>query len=274
MGLSAHVFCNCLKEQKTTLPPMCRELIYIDDDGFINMRYPDGVTDNEQDDLWHELSLWAENCCSHPDMHFCSEHVGNWSSVRELQQAVCDKEVSYPSLASIFPYANGGQVSVETARLCLKELELFCHNIAKQAGLFLVNAKTDRVIYSYIESYGGIFFMDGITGIDVGFDYNGLFVIERKSGKEHFRSLRFLQEALPDEYKVSNGGKKHTIHPSMLTDTASGNKFKVDFTLDNEKHSEFQIVSRSLTADDFYSIEPLKKLFSASIETGNSIYWS
>ena len=153
------------------------------------------------------------------------------------------------------------------------DLELFCDSLSEQTELFLVDANTGDAISSYIESYDGVISWNGRTGANTGFDQNGLFVIDSKSGKEYFRSMRFIQERLPDEEAVSPDGNVFTIHPSLLIDMESRHKYRVDFTLGGENSTEFRIISRALSKNDFYSIEPLKKLFAASIEAGNPIYW-
>ena len=66
MGLDARVFCNCLKEGRATDPPVSKELIFIDDDGFIDMQYPDGMTEKERYSLRDTLMLWTKDCCKHP----------------------------------------------------------------------------------------------------------------------------------------------------------------------------------------------------------------
>ena len=76
---------------------------------------------------------------------------------------------------------------------------------------------------------------------------------------------------LKEEAERVQGGK-YTIHPSMLVDVASGHSCRMDITI-GHGDTEFQVISSALSRDDFCSIDPLKKLLNASIETGNPIHW-
>jgi len=145
--------------------------------------------------------------------------------------------------------------------------------VSDQTGLFLIDAEAGTAVYSYIEAYSGVFSWDSKTGRDTGFDHNGLFVVDRKTRKEYFRSMHFIQEALPTEKSISPNGKGYTISPSLLTDTATGRAFKVTFNLGDHERREYKVITRPLSKDDFYAIDPLRKVLIASIETGNPIYW-
>ena len=130
MGLDAHVFCNCWQEGKTTPPPIYSELIYTDGDGYLDIKFPDGISQGDKMNLWEMLDRWKADCCTHPNLYFCNERIGNWSSVRELQEAILKKSGKYPFLASILPSDNGGSIDSQTARLALDDLEMFCRSIS------------------------------------------------------------------------------------------------------------------------------------------------
>jgi len=197
------------------------------------MYYPKGATNAVENHLWGMLWKWSENCCLHPNLYFCNERVGNWSTVRQLQQTVLEKADRFPHLAAIWPSGNDGQIDSKLAKLVLKELEIFCGQVSEQSGLFLADVNKGVDTYSYIESYDGVFFFDGKTGMNTGFDCNGLFVIDRETGEEYFRSMHFVQEELPDELSKSPDGDSYTIQPSLLTDIATGHSCRINMKHDN-----------------------------------------
>jgi len=274
MGLNAFVLCNCWKEGKTTVPPINRELIYYDEDNdCFSVHCSEGTSNEEKWRLEDLIKEWARNCCIHPNMKYCDEHIGNWSSVRELQQAVIKCADTFTVLPSIFPSCNGGCVEPEIAEKALQELDMFCQNLEKQNGLYLIDAKSGDKIYAYIAGYKGVFAFSGDIG--TGFDHNGLFVHNEKTGEEYFRSMHVTQELLEPEERVSVNGESYTSYPSLLMDIASGKTYRNYFTIGGEKsgYTELKVIMRPLLEADFYSIEPLRKVLRASVETKNPVCW-
>ncbi|MCL2387981.1 MAG: hypothetical protein FWC89_10610 [Defluviitaleaceae bacterium] len=270
MGLDARVPCNCFKLGKTTPPPIDRERIYVDEDGYLEIIFPTGTPKAEQDYQWRRIIEWEKNCCEHPDFDYCNERVGSWSSVRQFQNAAA----KYPTLVSIFPDCNGGYVEAALIPQLLKELDSFCETLPTLTDLMLVNAKTGEKAYARSNVWeGGIFSMGGRTGVDIGFDENGLFVVSRDTGEEFFRSMHFMQSALPNEIAIAGDGREYTASPSTLTDIVTGTSYKAYLRMGKEDPAEFKIITRALSPEDFYTIAPLRKLFNASIETGNAIFW-
>ncbi|MCL1895637.1 MAG: hypothetical protein FWG03_03730 [Clostridiales bacterium] len=181
----------------------------------------------------------------------------------------------FPVLASIWPSCNGGKVEARLAPQILEELEGFCLDIGKQKGLFLSDVRTGDDIYSFIKSNGGVFHFDGRIKRNTGFDQDGLFVVDRETGQEYFRSKHFTQKPLPEEKALRLDGKPYTIQPALLTDIGSGKECRVESLIGGyEEYSELAVVARHLKEDDFYSIEPLRNLLKASIETGNPVFWT
>lgn len=85
MGLDATVSCNCFKEGRTTAPPIPREWLYLDSDGYWSCR-----PENDSDSNFAELYAWEETCCAHIGNHDLNILLGeekydnNWFYGREF----------------------------------------------------------------------------------------------------------------------------------------------------------------------------------------------
>ncbi|MDR0848245.1 MAG: hypothetical protein LBN10_04255, partial [Propionibacteriaceae bacterium] len=130
-----------------------------------------------------------------------------------------------------------------------------------QTTWFLADAQTGREVYDYNPIYGGTW-THGTGRITTGFDPEGIFV--KEDGVDVFRAMRAKQRII-----------------GHMGDTAI-----VRFTADNgdaytspaigfgrDEDHDWEVVSRPLVADDIPCFETLRKLFQASIETNNPVYW-
>src|SRR4051794_28231436 len=110
MGLDASVMCNCFRLGLTTEPPVARDWLQIDEEGYLGLK-----PENDSDEAYYRFHGWEQTCCEHPGMRFARESIANWAGFRLFQQALdhvgWDR---FPVLRQELPEANGGKT--EAAR--------------------------------------------------------------------------------------------------------------------------------------------------------------
>lgn len=253
MGLDARVRCNCRAEGRTPPLPFPEAWLTHDSAEDQLVLRPEHDTDAN----WHRLHEWERTACAHRGAWF--EHVGNWGSVRAFQEAA--RRAGLTTLATMIPAGNGGTVSPEDARRALEELGRLDHLGER---VFLVDAETGVELQGAIESYDGLFRLSGPEGIDVGLRPTELFVRDRATGQELFRSARFTQTRDGDRF--------------VWTDVATGATFATRSPLaawESEPARQLHVVQRPVTAADFGHVtEPLRRILGASEATGNPVVWS
>lgn len=274
MGLDAYVPCNCYREGKTKTPPRTQEELCIDGCGSLRpVRYRgipyDEIKDDEEfQNIYDDLYYWQTSACEHEDGEYASERVGNWSTARYFTWVVRQfPEGSFPLLIDLLPANNDGSVPVEDAPEILRELAELRKRLPEIKGFFLVDGMKDQVIYD------GSDYMDGnFAWIDkqiLGFDKNCLYVLDRET-----EELLFKAKEVMETVETDDDGKKHTLWTDV---SDSENKIVVN----NDPISELEdgvgylkVEIRPMSVDYVYSIDPLERLFKASIETGNPVFWA
>jgi len=284
-GLDAYVHCNCYEEGKTTEPPVDRALIYQYNDTWLGVRYPKGMSQEESRALDDKMYEWEKNCCQHPYRRICDVRVGNLSGIEKFCDAVVKAggyPNKYPTLTSIIPRNNDGFVEASQFSQVLTELEDFCNHLEQQVGVFVVDVKTGNTIFSCVQPT--LISWSKAEKINVGFDREGLFVVETDDKAtfdyfldmkgsngianviaiEKFRSKHFTRKLLTDRDWV------------LLTDVATNKQCRVKFPplFPKIEVLEFKVITRSFKSSDFLAIEALRKLLNASINTGNPIHWA
>ncbi|MBR0237575.1 MAG: hypothetical protein IJQ39_05765 [Thermoguttaceae bacterium] len=275
MGLDAYVPCNCYREGKTKTPPPIQEELYMDEDGFLRpVRYRGIPYDELKDDeefqkIYDDLYDWQTNACEHKDGEYASERVGNWSTARYFTWVVRQfPEGSFPLLIDLLPGSNGGSVPAKDAPEILRELAELQKRLLEIKGFFLVDGMKDQVLYD------GSDYLDGnFAWIDkqiLGFDKDGLYVLDRETEELLFKAKEVMETVETDE-----DGTKHTL----WTDVSDlENKIVVNHNpiseLEDGVVGYLKVEIRPMSVDDVYAIEPLERLFKASIETGNPVFWS
>lgn len=288
MGLDAYVYCNCYREGRAAPFPLpdVEKYFYFDESGWLDLHY-DGVGDLEH----QQFSEWIESACDHPDMEYASVHVANWSGYTYFMSALRRVgEDEFPTLREEVPDDNTGTTTPENAARMLKELQRFRDSDLGE-GVFLVNSKTGDVVQRYIEAYGGVFLLDSRTGVDIGIDQEGFFIVnhiedetvstlyERLDPSEVlFRATRFEQRLLEMPTRGAPGRVEYynadtearficTSATGMLMNDGTGQlRMKYPRLLHVEQ--------RQVTDDEYaYILKPLETICRASIETGNPIIW-
>jgi hypothetical protein len=269
MGLDAFVRCNCFELGLTSAPPIPREELFIDEEGYISSTkassaWPTMSFDeysNEFGEVDDRIREWEENCCVHPEMDYCSEWMGNWYAVRFFEGLVEQLgNEEFPVLSTIIPEGNGGIFPAKKAQAALEELECFLSRVSEMHQVSLIDVHTGDRAYSYIAVWGGVFMY--AFNQQVGLDENGLFVIELPSGREVFRSRHMSQSIIDEEKRARliclESGTECDIFSAIGVD-----KVNREMKLEILPVQDYQLTTA----------HALKRLLQASLETGNPIQW-
>jgi hypothetical protein len=288
MGLDASVSCTCYGEGRASPPPVPPELIVVDDDGWIELNLPyDG---NEE--RFAQFDGWRYTACGHEDMAAARVRVSNWSGYRAFQQALGQAGWGrFPTLREELPNANQGSTDAAAARRALEELAAFRAHDDLGHDWFLVDGNTGEVVHRYIAVYDGKLIFGGASGVDVGFDDRGLFVVTRtQPPRELFRAMRLEQRLLDPSREAAGGGPG----PVELVDLDTGRRMECPVAVadrqipwpdgrmlddDGRIRSTYprrlQVERRAITAAEFeYVLRPLEEVFQAAVATGNPVRWT
>ncbi|MFX1536433.1 MAG: hypothetical protein ACFFDI_19640 [Promethearchaeota archaeon] len=228
--------------------------------------------------------------CEHDFGELVSERISNWGGLRYFQDALAQIGLEYfPTLYAQLPNYSDGLMPPEACPAALKELEYFRKRVAEEVCPFLIDTKRDTVMQEYIEAYDGIFIMDGRGGFDIGFNADGLFLIDRKDRKIVFHAKRVEQQVGERGKQINPGlsclGKYNGLDFTKVVyiDRDTGKKFSCYSAIKRmESYKQYRfsyprylhVEMRNLDPSEFdYIIKPLTKVFMASIETENPVYW-
>ncbi|CAN98707.1 MULTISPECIES: hypothetical protein [Sorangium] len=285
MGLDATVMCRCWLDGTTRTPPPHAEHVGFDEEGQLCLTLPE-----ERQDAHDAFYAWMEDCCPHPRMWLASEWISNWAGLRAFQAAL-DRIgwQHFPTLQAELPAANGGMMPAEASARALGELARFAELVASVRSAFLVDSGTGDELYDFVPQYEGIFVMSGSEQVNLGFDVNGFFVRSRGAPpRELFRALRVEQILLePERTEAHEGGRV------LLRDLDTGREFESrvavpggcipwpDGRMQDDRGRvrsayprSFHVAQRALGVADFEQIlGSLRRVFEASVATGNPVCW-
>jgi hypothetical protein len=280
MGLDANVMCNCLRDGLAQ-PFELAELLTFDEDGYLDLDLP--YEGNEP--AYALFDRWLESGCIHRRMRYANEYLSNWGGYRLFQQALEDAGWEhFPVLHGELPNANGGSMSSELAVLALRELDFFRQRAQLSPEIVLVDTDTGAALYSYVRSYGGVFYLSGAPdSVNAGLDEQGFFVVERDGlQRELFRARSFEQLVDPEtsqaEYRALDGGD-HYVSPRSFINTygawPDGRRKNDEGQLYVEHPRHLHVEERPQTGADFdYILRPLTVVLEASVATGNPVRWT
>lgn len=288
MGLDASVRCTCYEDGRTLPPPVPAELLAFDDEGWLQLDLP--YEGNEEQ--FARFARWWSASCEHEDMRAARVHVSNWSGYRAFQQALGRAGwARFPTLKAELPEVNGGSTSAAAAALALEELAWFREHADLGHNWFLVDGETGETLHEYIAAYEGKFVLGGRSGMDVGIDPEGLFIVSRtEPPRELFRALR-LEQRLLDPAREAAGGDPG---PVELVDLDTGRRLECEMAVsgnqvpwpdgrmqDDEGRLRFsyprrlQVERRAISPSTFdYVLQPLEEVFRAAVATGNPVHWT
>lgn len=283
MGLDASVRCRCFEEGKTKEPPVPNEWLGIDEDGYLGLK-PE--YEDKEEEYWHKLYEWEQDCCAHEGMDFASERISNWTGYRLFQEALarCDRR-NYLVLDAELPNANGGLMTPELASKSLEELEHFESLESIGENVFLIELPSEEVVWEYVDGYEGVFVLSGLVGLDAGIaPPNEFYIRDRETKNILFSSSHFKQIRERPQKSESS---------VVFQDQETGNQFECDLTISGQQipwpdgrmennsgqcnfkyPEEMKVIRKSVGPDNFdYLINALKTIFKASVETGNPVRW-
>jgi hypothetical protein len=135
VGLDAAVYCNCWRDGKTAEPPIPREWVNVDEDGWVwnsNPTWPPGAQEGtpEYDQAMAKdiaFDVWKVNgACSHENMQLVHERIANWSGVGGLRQALREAgESEFATVLAELPEGNGGHTPSALALRMVEEIDRF-----------------------------------------------------------------------------------------------------------------------------------------------------
>lgn len=285
MGLGATVMCNCFRLGLTTEPPVPRDWLHVDEEGYFNLK-----PGHDSDGAFDEVDGWMKVCCEHPDLEYASEHIANWSGYRIFQQALAEAGWdNFPVLRSELPNTNDGQTKAPEAALALRELAAFRSLGRIGSTPCLVDSTTGEVVVEHVRAYGGVFIWCGNTGLEAGFDGDGFFIRTGEDKLELFRAARFRQKIL--DPRVDRYGPEPWR--AVYVDLDLGREFECRFAVPGDTISwpdgrmqddrgryrfdypaVLHVEDRSVHSSDYeYILGPPERVFQTSIETGNPVQW-
>jgi hypothetical protein len=267
MGLDAAVRCRCWEEGKTTACPF-PDLIAVGTDlDQLELNLP---WEGNEEKHWR-FDRWRISCCAHHGMWLVNERIGNWSGIRDFQQALRSVGAArFATLLAQIPNNNGGRTSVEVAKSCLAELDAFASLGAFGRQIWLIDAETGDRVHNHIEAYDGVFIQSGKgEHIDIGIDARGLFV-RRPEGDELFRSMSFEQI-------------KHGEHEFALRDLATSKQILSSVGIQNLRVAEtdspryprrLMVEETTNHAQEYrYIVERLRTVFEAAVAADHPASW-
>lgn len=274
MGLDASVMCACYPLGKAKPCPFPEDF-YIDEDGFPAVRMSDGDDDSKSD----EFDTWLATCCEHPYMDYANIYIADWNEYRAFVDAL--EQIGwdhFPTLHQQLPTENHGTMSAEAAAQAIQELSFFKsqHGVSKT---FLVDSNTKEVIQATAQSEESLFGWDGRTGLRLGFDEKGFFIHDVWDlNRELFRAMHIEQQQIESE-------ELDRADQFEFTDLDTGKKFisatpvrvfkRAEFGTTQEYPRHMHVEQRLVDTNYFaYILDPLTRILTLSVETGNPVRWS
>ena len=281
MGLDAIVRCTCFAQGLTSPPPVP---ITLDEWGLPNF---DPDAESSQSDYERYIS-WTESCCDHQFMCYAGERIGCWGEYAAFCEALGKAGWSrFPTLTRELPGDNSGETAPPAAAEALRELALFRSLDQIGEGTFLVDTATNEAIHYRVEVDEGVMFWT--PPFRVALTDRDLVIIDMDFEVEVFRARRFQQILMePDR---SGGGLRDTLveftnldtgetHvgscpiPKQIVQDAPTEHNLSEPGLRWEYPRRLHVERRPVRPEEFLStLEPLERIFRASVAVGNPVEW-
>jgi hypothetical protein len=256
MGMDAYVRCNCWEQGKCSPPPVP----VVANGSFMNPVHRDDLSDEENDELAELVIDWQETACEHLMMDYAHEHIGTWSGYHHFCYGL--ERVGwnfFPSLHQELPQHNGGETYPENARKCVAELDVFERLIHLTTSTMLIDSENGETIHSYLTGFEEAYSWSNDKTLIFGFDPEGFFIRQADTQQALFRATRVEQREHPSGVEYVNvDTEERFIAPSKAMQNVR----------------LLHVETRPSSIDDFkYQFEALKRVFQASVETGNPVNW-
>lgn len=272
MGISAKVTSNCYKEGKSTPCPYPEEFVI---DEIRGPRLTIDYVGNEAkyDRFWE----WLKTCCEYPDMLRANEFIASWRGYNNFREALehIGEEHFFVLLEHLPDGDERGITVADISKQALQEIAYFTSLDHIEETAILVDTERKQDISKGSDVLGGALAMDRLTGYDLGFDKNGFFVRDRwELNRELFRAMRVQQTLMsPEDLRV----QYHNLDSdfSFECNTPFGQILTGEDGLPRTYLHLFHIEMRPVQPNRYaYILDPLTRVFEASVETGNAVRWS
>jgi hypothetical protein len=272
MGIIAKVTSNCYRDGKATPCPLPDEFIIDEVRGpMLNVKY----IGNEQ--KYKRFWEWLKTCCEYPDMLRANEFIASWRDYYTFQDALEAVGVEhFPVLTKQLP--DGNERGITTADLSAtahKEIIYFQSLERVDEAAVLVDTERKQDISKGSNVLGGALTMDRVTGFDLGFDDKGFFVRDRwELNRELFRAMRVSQTVInPEDFVVEY--RDLDSDKTFRCSAPFGQMINGEDGLPRALLRDFHIEMRAVPPSRYaYILDPLTRVFEASVETGNAVRWS
>lgn len=266
MGIDGRVYCNCLKEGKTTPPPFEQSYICQDQEsGFWYIK--EDLPEELQKKYSIELEKWIKDCCCHKEMKYAYEQIGNSYGLSIFLFLInkAGKE-KFQVLNQILTHREG-KIEYDLVQKAIKELKILKEAVCEVNGYFAVDISTDQKLYYNIEGQSIWIGLSGSRKTELDF-CNGKIVIKNlENGEILFSSAHFTQ--------IAEGSKEDKKQNYILTDIDSGYSIRTVHCISSgvKPPKEIVIKKRKLIPEDIYAVKNLAVLLQASLDTQNPIYY-
>ncbi len=272
MGITAKVTSNCFRDGKSTPCPFPDDFVIDEVRGpMLKMKY----IGNEQ--KYKQFWDWLKECCEYPDMLRANEFVSSWRDFYTFQDALKAVGVQhFPMLLKHLPDGDDrGITSAEEAVPALEEIAYFKSLDAVDVSAVLVDTEREQDVSKGSNVLGGALTMDRVSGFDLGFDDDGFFVRDRwELNRELFRAMRVQQTVInPEDYLV----EYRDLDTGRVFQCSApfGQMIAGDDGLPRAYLKTFHVELRQVAPTRYaYILDPLIRVFEASVETGNAVRWS
>ena len=132
MGLDACVYCDCYEKGLMRTAPPQPELVYVDENGQVSLKWEIPGADQ------HAFYSWLEEACDHgPLGEIVSHRLGNISGIGFLRHLLSQTEKCFPVLLAKVIYSGahaGGALSLDEAASLRPELDRLREVRCQDAG--------------------------------------------------------------------------------------------------------------------------------------------
>ena len=227
MGLDASVMCDCFRSRLTTEPPVPRDWLHVDEEGYLNLK-----PGHDSDGAFAVVYDWMQTCCGHPGHAVRLRAHRQLGGLSALPAGVGRGRVGqFPVLHGELPEANGGMTEAAGAALALGELAVFRSLGEIGSNPCLVDTATGEVVQEHVAGYGGVFILDGEFRARSGVRRSTASSSGRaRASSNCFRASRFRQEILDPDADPYGPEPWRVVY----ADLDSGREFECRFAVPGE----------------------------------------
>lgn len=280
MGYDAFVRCNCLKEGKTTSPPVPTASIYIDSDGCYDFKTGSEIALEEPSGINHDTAIafqsWLQTCCKHRDMEYCSEWVSNSGglgfliyNVKLASREIAGGPSSY--LYRLLSERNSFDYNEHNVKQALNELDRYRCWIFSQEETVLIDESTGDEIYRPLSSDARPIFFNG--DMQVSLEPKGIEAYSLENYIPVFCSNRFSISIKEKEVCGTTLLFQSFTDTEMLLMPNASELTPIGIT-NGEPYRVFRVETKPVDLDEYIPVtKRLKNLLKSSLETGNPVVW-